>query len=180
MPVGTVGRTHSCSTPSSTALTGGMASVGRWIRLRPQAANGCMSTTSRTCPSSMRRRAASSVRARVSVDSVLHSGQASSCDWLVEQRDLLLSVDSALHSGQASSCDSLVEQRDLVSVHPGGWDPFRQSVGVHPTGPAPASEIVVVITTQQCQIVEIRLAAVDPLDDVVTLTPLGRMITTRK
>src|SRR5215211_5746766 len=114
-----------------------------------------MSTTSRTCPPSMRRRAASSVRARVSVDSVLHSGQA-------------------------SSCDSLVEQRDLVFVHPGGWDPFRQSVGVHPTGPAPAGEIVVVITTQQCQIVEIRLAAVDPLDDVVTLTPLGRMITTRK
>src|SRR5215204_4649416 len=93
-----------------------------------------MSTTSRTCPPSMRRRAASSVRARVSVDSVLHSGQA-------------------------SSCASLVEQRDLLSVHPGGWDPFRQSVGVHPTGPAPASEIVVVITTEQGQIPDSRVTA---------------------
>src|SRR5215212_8404261 len=147
-----------------------------------------MSTTSRTCPPSMRRRAASSVRARVCVDSVLHSGEAGSRDWFVEQRDLLLSVDSALHSGQVSSCnwlveqrdmllsvdsvlhsvqagscDSFVEQRDLLSVHPGGWDPFRQSVGVHPTGPAPASEVAVVITTQQGQIGDSRIAAPIPV-----------------
>src|SRR5215203_7297305 len=93
-----------------------------------------MSTTSRTCPPSMRRPAASSVRTRVYVDSVPHPGEA-------------------------SSCDSLVEQRDLLSVHPGGWDPFRQSVGVHPTGPAAASEIVVVITTEQGQIPDSRVAA---------------------
>src|SRR5215212_1877900 len=122
-----------------------------------------MSTTIRTCPPSMRRRAASSVRARVCVDSVLHSGEPGSRDWFVEQRDLLLSVDSVLHSGQAGSCDSLVEQRDLLSVHPGGWDPFRQSVGVHPTGPAPASEVAVVITTQQGQIGDSRVAAPIPV-----------------
>src|SRR5215213_10005012 len=71
--------------------------------------------------------------------------------------------------------DSGVENGSLKVVEPPGGPPPRQTVGVDFAGPAPAEEIVVMVATEQGEIVQVGLAAVDPGRDVVPFAPFRRM-----
>jgi hypothetical protein len=69
--------------------------------------------------------------------------------------------------GSQLSSYPAVDQRLLRLVDGWGWPPFRLPVGVNSARPAAGSEIVVVISAQQGQIVEVGFAAVDPFSNVV-------------
>jgi hypothetical protein len=62
-----------------------------------------------------------------------------------------------------------VELGPLVPVDPPRRYPFRQTVGVHPAGPAFLQEMGVVIPAEQRQIVEISGSAENPIFDVVAI-----------
>ena len=61
----------------------------------------------------------------------------------------------------------------LIVVDPAGWDPFGEPVSVDAAGPAFLQEMGVVVSAEQGQIVKISEAAEDPVQDVVSVAPLG-------
>ena len=71
--------------------------------------------------------------------------------------------------------DAGVDVRSLILVDPAGWDPFGQSVGIDPAGPAFLQEMGVVITAEQGEVVQIARPAQNPVEDVVSVAPLRGM-----
>jgi hypothetical protein len=69
--------------------------------------------------------------------------------------------------------DAGVDVGLLILVDPSGWDPFGESVGVDAASPAFLQEMGVVVSAQQSQIFKISWAAEDPIQDVVSVAPLG-------
>jgi hypothetical protein len=60
-----------------------------------------------------------------------------------------------------------VEDGFLLGVEPGGWLPYGEAVGIQVAGPAFSQEVVVVVATQEGQVLQVGGAAVDPCGDVV-------------
>jgi hypothetical protein len=71
------------------------------------------------------------------------------------------------------SLDAIVGVGLLILVDPSGWDPFGEPVGVDATGPAFLQEVGVVVSAEQSQIFKIGWAAEDPIQNVVSVAPLG-------
>ena len=69
--------------------------------------------------------------------------------------------------------DAGVDVGLLILVDPSGRDPFGEPVGVDAAGPAFLQEMGVVVSAEQGQIVKIGWAAEDPIQDVVSVAPLG-------
>ena len=69
--------------------------------------------------------------------------------------------------------DASVDVGLLILVDPSGWYPFGEPVGVDATGPAFLQEVGVVVSAEQSQIFKISGAAEDPVEDVVSVAPLG-------
>ena len=77
----------------------------------------------------------------------------------------------SMQSGGVQGGDAGVDHGFLVAVDGSGWSPFGEAVGVDAAGPAAGGEIVMVISAKQSQIVQIRFAAVDPSNDVMSFGP---------
>ena len=69
--------------------------------------------------------------------------------------------------------DASVDVGLLILVDPSGWYPFGESVGVDAASSAFLQEVGVVVSAEQGQIVKIGWAAEDPVEDVVSVAPLG-------
>ena len=69
--------------------------------------------------------------------------------------------------------DASVDVGLLILVDPSWWDPFGEPVGVDAAGPAFLQEMGVVVSAEQSQIVKFGWAAEDPVEDVVSVAPLG-------
>ena len=69
--------------------------------------------------------------------------------------------------------DAGVDVGLLILVDPPWWYPFGEPVGVDATGPAFLQEMRVVVSAEQGQIFTIGWAAEDPVEDVVSVAPLG-------
>ena len=77
-----------------------------------------------------------------------------------------------MFSGGEDGLDSGVDHGVLVAVDPCGRGPFGEAVGVDAAGPAAGQEVVVVISADQSQIVQIRQPTIQPLANVVPLAVL--------
>ena len=73
--------------------------------------------------------------------------------------------------------DAGVELGSLILVDPSRWYPFRQTITVHPAGPAFLQEMGVVISAKQGQIIKIGKTTENPIQDVVSVAPAGGMST---
>src|SRR3954447_8322281 len=70
----------------------------------------------------------------------------------------------------------LVAHRTTLGVDPGRRDPVRKPV-LHHAGPTPRLEAAVVVATDQRQVVQVGEPATMPRDNMVTLGPRRRAVT---
>ena len=59
--------------------------------------------------------------------------------------------------------DAGVDHGFLFPVDPLGWGPFGEAVGVDFAGPAAGQEVVVVVSADQREIVQVRQPTIQPL-----------------
>jgi len=76
-----------------------------------------------------------------------------------------------VYSGGMSCGDAGVDDGFLITVDGYGRRPFGYSVRVDAPGPATGGEIVMVVTANQSQIAQIRFAALNPGNDVMSFAP---------
>jgi hypothetical protein len=69
--------------------------------------------------------------------------------------------------------DASVDVGLLILVDPAWWNPFGQHVDIDAAAPAFLQEMGVVVSAEQSQIVKISGAAEDPIQNVVSVAPLG-------